>query len=653
MKKMVGLRANRGQITVFIILGLILLFAVGFVIYYTTQQVAYRDGQFIDREAQPVYDFVASCASTIAEEGIRLQGAQGGYLTIPRDIERTPSSYVPIDEQGLIKVPLWHYEDQSRIPSLDLMERDLNAYIQEFLPSCIDGFSAFAEQYPVIEHDTPRVTTTIGDAAVTIRIAYPVTIQHPDKQVDVREFVAQPRVDLKRAYELAVKVMETENRDAWFENLTVDLMTADPAIPFDGLEFDCSPKQWRLTDIKSEAQELMRVNLPAVRIENTEYAPFQESERDYANVRRFKLDDFFLGRFPASSPEDAYEHNRMLLDVGVPQSQLAAAFTYDPRWGLDLNGQPNRGGVLSSKLTKGASRYLSFLCTNFYHFTYDVIYPVMLTIRDPDAFLGKGFTFQAAFPVIIHDNEGARKSFGFREFRGFEQATGFCENRGDQVVEVRVSGLEPEIGVVELDGATVDYECVNNLCTLGQTLADSGFYRLVTTLPAGCSTPFIVAHKDGYLPVRKAVTSDIVEVTLPRLREMNVQIVKHPYDLNSKTFLPPQPLSPDNNVTVFLSLVNGSYDQFASFPGGNNTLDLIDGTATYSLNAVLTLFDDLVGGYQNDNLRITGRELAGTDTLALHVVEVVPVLQTQQYARDVSSYINTGDYRDVLRPDFT
>lgn len=644
---------RRGQITIFIILGLVVLLAVGIVIYFTSTQVSFRQGVLVSREAQPVYDFVATCAAQTAQEAIVLQGLQGGFLRLPPDIARTPASYVPMDDQNFIRVPLWFFEGESRIPSLQLMEADIKAYVDENIETCIDDFSAFEEQYEVIAQSAPSSSVTIADEEVTIRLDYAVQIQRPDRTVDVPEIVAQSRVNLKGAHDLAVRVIERENRESWFENLTIDLMTMNPAIPFDGLEFDCSPKEWRLTTIQAEVQEMMRFNLPAVRIENTNYAPFAEREREYRRVSNVRLEDMFQGRIPSNTPDDVFEHNRMLYDVGLPKTDVSAAFIYDPAWGLDINGQPNRNGVMSSKISKGASQYLSFLCTNVYHFTYDVIYPVVLIVRDENAFLGQGFTFQMAFPVIIDDNEGARKTFGFREFRGFEQATGFCDDLGDEVFTIVASGLEPGIGVVELSDVLIQHECITNLCNLGETAADSGFYRLRTRVPAGCSNPSIVARKDGYLPARGFLTGDELDLVMPRLREMKVQFVKHPYDSETGTFLSPRSLGPNENVTLFVSVLGEDFNQFVTFPSENNTIQLIDGTDDYSFNAVLTLFNDLTGGYQTENITFSGRDLQGTDTITINVVQIVPILQTDEYKRDLSSFILEGSYVEELRPEFS
>ncbi|MBI4150977.1 hypothetical protein HY492_02520 [Candidatus Woesearchaeota archaeon] len=625
-----------------------LVLAVVTVIFITNKGVVFRTGIVVDREAQPVYDYVSSCMSTIAEEGIRLQGLQGGFLRIPVDIERTPSSYLPVDGRGILKVPLWFYEGESVVPSIALMESDLARHVEENLPACLENFSAF--QYPVVEKSSPDASVTIGEGSVTVRLAYEVEIQRPERMIEVKEFVIQPNVNLKRAYDLAVKVMQKEDDEAWFENLTLDLMTGTPDIPFNSLEFDCSPRVWKLTDVKQDLQEIMQVNLPTVRVLNTQHAPFDEKTSAYEKVLDYKLEDFFQDRYPKSVPEDQFEYARMRFDAGIPKSPLAAAFLYQPEWGMDLNAQPNKGGVLSSKVGKGAQKYLSYLCVNTYHFIYDVIYPVMFRATDENAFQNRGFAFQMAFPVIINDNTGARRTFGYRDFRGFEQSLGFCDNLGDDVIEVRASGLEPEIGVIEQGGVTVRYTCVNQECVLGTTAADSGFYRLRARMPEGCINPEITVEKDGYLPVSKTANTDTLEFVMPKLREMKIQIMKVPYDAENERYLLPRPLGKNDQVTVQLSLVNGTYDQYVTFPAANNTLNVIEGTGLYELNAILTQFDTLVGGYSNPEYRIMGRELSATDTLTLYVMEVSPIKKDRDYQISVGTFLNEGDYRESWKP---
>ena len=75
-----------------------------------------------------------------------------------------------------------------------------------------------------------------------------------------------------------------------------------------------------------------------------------------------------------------------------------------------LTARPSDGVKLQSNLGHGNRDYLSFICVNAYHFTYDVTYPLLVSITDPDAFKGDGYTFRFSFPVIIDHNEGKRDS---------------------------------------------------------------------------------------------------------------------------------------------------------------------------------------------------------------------------------------------------
>ena len=77
---------KRGQITIFIIIGLVILFLIGTAIYLSTRQVtrpfeAVRPAVAqIPSEAQPLRDLVESCIQRLATDGLRKIGDSGGYV---------------------------------------------------------------------------------------------------------------------------------------------------------------------------------------------------------------------------------------------------------------------------------------------------------------------------------------------------------------------------------------------------------------------------------------------------------------------------------------------------------------------------------------------------------------------------------------------
>ena len=84
---------RKGQITLFIILGIVLLFIIGIGIYTyssVTQNkydVEVQQGSELALEAQEVERFVDECVKKTTFDGLEKLGRQGGYILVPSLIQ--------------------------------------------------------------------------------------------------------------------------------------------------------------------------------------------------------------------------------------------------------------------------------------------------------------------------------------------------------------------------------------------------------------------------------------------------------------------------------------------------------------------------------------------------------------------------------------
>ncbi|RMD57751.1 hypothetical protein D6825_03080 [Candidatus Woesearchaeota archaeon] len=646
---------GKGQITLFIIIGLIIIIGAAIFLYLTREaELAPIQREIsVPEGGQEVYDYVKGCLEQTGREGLFILGQQGGYINIPPIIERNPNSFLPEDPAGIIKVPFWYYEGEDRTPQMEFMERELANYIKENIGECINNFEAFANKASIIPKDKMIPIVSITDNQVLTTLSWPLEITTANRIVKLDEFLADHPVRLKLLYNSAAKLMEYENSQAWFENLTIDLMSANENIPVSGLEFECGTKKWFLPSIKKELQSTLHYVMPYVRVKGTQTPAPLASEREYAKLQeqakkiRQSLEAGKEPDWPESAPEDIFEVNRMSIDAGL-DSDIKAAFVYETRYPMLLNAQPSQGGVLSTAKLRGPSKYLRYLCLNQYHFAYDVLYPVKTILKDPKAYKGQGYTFQMAFPVIIEDNEDRRAYFGLRRFIAPQETRDFCTNFGDKKVDIRVLGFVEDSPVAEeLEGANITYSCLSQVCNLGQTYSDgSGAIRLNTYLPEGCTNPFIEVSKEGYISKRVQLLEDTAEVTLTKLKPMTYSIQVYPYyEEVSKT----NPLSADNeqwlegqeytkfskntHATIAVSLRGEPYDQFLIYPPAQDltleeTADKINfvlGDAQYDIDIILYKGDTPVGGYHAENMTITTDEVLGADHAILKAVEYRPL----------------------------
>ncbi len=148
----------RGQVTAFIIMGLVIMVLIAFA--FVMAPIAEKEEA--TREIPKVSAFVTACIEGIASDGARLIAAQGGRLA--------PDRY--FEEDGL-QVSYGYLGGQNTLPTRAQMERDLAAYIDIELPRCAGNLSP----------EKPNSTVTIAADRIHVRTVYPVIIKNERQEV--------------------------------------------------------------------------------------------------------------------------------------------------------------------------------------------------------------------------------------------------------------------------------------------------------------------------------------------------------------------------------------------------------------------------------------------------------------------------------------
>jgi len=544
-------RDKKGQITIFIIIALVLIIGGGVIIYLTTIKEVVKIEEIVyPQEVQTISNYVTQCAQDAAKEAIIILGSQGGFIEFPPEIEFERASYLRMDNFGLYKIPYWVFQRKSRIPPIDYIQFQLNGFTKERTLECIDNFKAFEQQFTITPLEEMKVVSILTEGDVLFEIMYPLEIKTKDKEFNVEKFNFFVPVRLKQIYELAVKILAAENRESFFENTTIDIMASDPDIPMDGMIVSCIPKQWYIPKIKESLQRNLQFNIAKTRIKNTGYPPFSQDldvYEDLGEVYEDMIDDFSKGMSDykekskyvdaqKTKPVDAWEYFHLFFDVGADPTDLKATFEYDPRYGMDLMVKPSDGQILSTKNMEGQGVIAALFCMRQYHFTYDVRYPIKVTIRDPRAFKGEGYNFFYSFPIFIDDNQPARAFSSSDSFPDLTDELSFCQFLGDETYEFRAQGYFAEGAPPgDIKEVTINYRCFRQSCILGETDAVRGVYRLVTPLPEGCTNPLIIAEKEGYLKDQKFLTDKYMTLNLIKLKNFTYEVVKHSYNAETDT----------------------------------------------------------------------------------------------------------------------
>jgi len=597
-----------------------------------------------DVEVHPIQIYIEECVNKAAVDAVLLVGQQGGYIDIPLNIRHNPSRYLNPDGLDIIKMPLWFYKGNKYNPGVGTVQLQISKYIKEHTKTCINNFEAFDKLYNIRELDEMTLQTFLNKEDILVRGDFPLDVRTNSSRIRISEFSTVIPVRLRKTLSIATKILDYELRSVFLENFTLDLMTSNPDIPFTDMKFTCNKLEWNIPELKSEVEEMLKINLPRIRIKNTAYIPFQEPQKNYENLLNYRMKDIWEGNIPEDVPEDAYEYLHMFYDIDIEKdNRMSIGFDLSPV-GIDLIARPHDNGILNSRVAQGSRQYLKFLCVNIYHFLYDVNFPVRVSVKDDQSFNGKGYFFNFALPVTIHNNEPYKVNYAQDLFTTTYFDRGFCEDKTSQPVDIRALGFDAGVSNIELDDVNISLECFKYYCDLGKTKPDFGSYRLLTELP-NCANPYIIAEKEGYLKSKEQLDGDRINLILTKLKELDFKVVYHRYNSIGNIIEQANELADDMNVSI--QLITDDLTQYKIFPGENN-IELIQGKAEYDIDIVLTQDGEYIGGYK---AKWSPKDITTANEVVFHVIQYVPVPLAKEDKLKMMGYILDGDYKNTLQPE--
>ena len=128
---------KRGQVTVFIIVGIVVLATVLGILILNSSISKKTAGnqleQIRDPLTTPVYTYIQFCIYQTGKDAAIYVGEHGGYYELP------------VIADLKFYLPYYFYEEQNKMPSKVIVEQELSKYIVHELPFCLKNFELFQE----------------------------------------------------------------------------------------------------------------------------------------------------------------------------------------------------------------------------------------------------------------------------------------------------------------------------------------------------------------------------------------------------------------------------------------------------------------------------------------------------------------------------
>ncbi len=405
---------RKAQVTTFIIIGLILLFIIGVLMW-----IKYKQAEIdLDYEisSDPVVAYVQQCSKDLLEEALVLAGQQGGYINLDNFDKLSPqldpfnADMLSIAD-GALYIPYWFYQksdnlDHSNMPELHKtheydgsVQDQVENYIEENLFECLGNFDVFTEQGMDIQAEQEfYAEVQFNDETTNVDVFLPITVIQGTTLETLDTFRVSSNVAFKTLFTLASEITEHEMNNFFLEYSLRNFITSYSGVDDDylppiagGFRFEnCANRVfWLANDVEENFRTMLSYNVPYLKVDNSD-------------VERITL----------TSDDEPDDKNREVMqgiyDNMIQSVSLAyyptvrADFMYLPDFPLHLD--------LGSKgIIQPASMELNLLfmhlCMFDYSFFYDAKFPVLVMLTDSGSDVNnQPYVFQFALQGVLRNN---------------------------------------------------------------------------------------------------------------------------------------------------------------------------------------------------------------------------------------------------------
>lgn len=412
---------KRGQVTIFMIIGIILLFSTALIFYIRAKVTEAEIAPVIEpvpEDIQPIRSYVEDCIYSTAVKGLEILGEQGGYINLSESGIKNFNELEPTSGQGVVfledsdfKIPYWYYVDGSvknppytfrfKMPELESLERkgeerditdmsieaQVDRYVNKGIKSCISDFEPFKKQGFRITEEKLATTTRIAEADISIAVNYPLTIEKAGAITEISNFFVKAQLNLREIYNLAQEITFAEMRLSYLENQALNLIAYYSGLDKDRLppiaEVDVktgAPIKWTQQNVDEKLKSILMSYVPMLQIIGTKNYEKIDTGEDLGNSIFEEMSVQILTEYPTLSANFYYLGWPLYLDVAGKGGMIA----------------PQEYFILPDIMPISIKKYF---------FPYDISFPTVVEITDPKALNEKGYSFMFALEANIVNNQ--------------------------------------------------------------------------------------------------------------------------------------------------------------------------------------------------------------------------------------------------------
>jgi hypothetical protein len=262
---------SRAQITIFMIVGIIVLFIIAGSIALYSKMSAKETLPIIDKtatiqnKAKTVDTYIKECLDSVGKEGLLTIGLQGGYYNLP---ER----YFSLEYTD---VPYYYYEENiAGVLSKEEIAANLGKYIDDNIGYCLNDFEEFTVNGYIIETGEPKTTVTVGDTRLFAKLNMDVSVDNNMIKTDYNTFSADYPGRLEEIYQTVNELLTNTIIDPYriYYSLILNLME-EHNLQIDSMTYSDDTVIYVIQDPQSVINEVPFVFLFAIKVNTTNVPP--------------------------------------------------------------------------------------------------------------------------------------------------------------------------------------------------------------------------------------------------------------------------------------------------------------------------------------------------------------------------------------------
>ena len=202
--------SKRGQVTVFIIIGIVVLFLFAgllFVVKSVTKEKveAEQEAMVEAYEFNSIQMFIDHCLERTSNEGMKFVSFRGGYYQVPE----------PAEDQIFVKIPYYFDLGQKRFPTKEIIARQIELYVEDKMKTCLNDFVVFKNQGFSFVEEEMEANVQLG-TSVVFELDYPLQTQKGESIKQFQHFSYRLPVNFEHIYNIVDQTVFEQERNANF-----------------------------------------------------------------------------------------------------------------------------------------------------------------------------------------------------------------------------------------------------------------------------------------------------------------------------------------------------------------------------------------------------------------------------------------------------